>query len=111
MTKGSLIKATSDATFGEDVLNATGPVIVDFFAPWCGPCRLMTKVLDAIAQEYHGRVQVFQLNIDTDEETPFAYKVYAIPDVRIFKDGQEIAKVVGVTSKAQLRSALDAILT
>jgi thioredoxin 1 len=103
-----LIKHVSDASFEADVLKATGPVLVDYWAEWCGPCKMIAPVLDDIAGTYEGKLTVAKLNIDENQETPAKHGVRGIPTLMLFKDGEVAATKVGALSKSQLQAFLDA---
>ncbi|AKH63050.1 MULTISPECIES: thioredoxin TrxA [Photorhabdus] len=100
----------SDAGFDTDVLNAAGPVLVDFWAAWCGPCKMIAPILDEIAPEYSGRLTIAKLNIDDNPATAPKYGIRGIPTLLLFKDGQVAATKVGALSKTQLKEFLDANL-
>ena len=102
-----LIKHISDSSFESDVLNADKPVLVDYWAEWCGPCKMIAPALDQIASEYQGRLKVAKLNIDENPVTPPKYSVRGIPTLMLFKDGQLAATKVGAMSKAQLTAFID----
>jgi thioredoxin 1 len=97
----------SDANFEENVLNASGPVLVDYWAEWCGPCKMIAPILETIAAEYEGKVTVAKLNIDDNPATPQRYGVRGIPTLMLFKDGEQLATKVGALSKSQLTAFLD----
>lgn len=101
---------TSDAAFGDDVLNSDKPVLVDYWAEWCGPCKMIAPVLDEIAGEYKGRVKVAKLNIDDNPNTPPRYGIRGIPTLMLFKDGEVEATKVGAVSKSQLTAFIDSNL-
>lgn len=102
-----LVHATSDADFEADVLNATTPVLVDFWAEWCGPCKMIAPVLEEIAQAYEGRLKVVKLDVDKNNETPAKYNVRGIPNLILFKDGQVVDSKVGALAKSQLADFID----
>ncbi len=99
---GDLILHVSDDSFDQDVLNAQGIVLVDYWAEWCGPCKMIAPLLDAVAEEYKGRLTVAKLNIDESPQTPQLYGVRGIPTLMIFKNGEVEATKVGALSKSQL---------
>ena len=98
---------TSDAAFERDVLKADQPVLLDFWAEWCGPCKMIAPILDTIAEEYKGRLRVVKLNIDDNPQTPQKYNVRGIPTLLLFRDGAVAAQQVGAASKAQLQGFID----
>ena len=102
-----LIKHTSDATFEADVLKSDKPVLVDYWAEWCGPCKMIAPALDQIAKEYEGRLKVAKLNIDENPVTPPKYSVRGIPTLMLFKNGALEAQKVGALSKTQLAAFID----
>jgi thioredoxin 1 len=97
----------SDASFDKDVLNSDVPVLVDFWAEWCGPCRMMTPTVEAIADDYAGRVKVGKLNIDENGGTPMRYNVRGIPTLLLFKGGQIVEQRVGAIGKTDVQKMLD----
>ena len=97
----------SDDSFEEDVLNAAGPVLVDYWAEWCGPCKMIAPVLDEIARDYQGKVKVCKLNIDHNQDTPARFGVRGIPTLMLFKNGNVEATKVGALSKSQLTAFID----
>lgn len=102
------ITNVSDASFEPDVLKAEGPVLVDYWAEWCGPCKMIAPVLDEIAQVYQGKLKVCKLNIDDNQATPPKYGVRGIPTLMLFKNGNVEATKVGALSKSQLMAFIDA---
>ncbi len=101
------ISYLSDDSFEEEVLNSETPVLVDYWAEWCGPCKMIAPILDEIAEEYSGKVKVAKLNIDENPSTPPKYGIRGIPTLMLFKDGQVEATKVGALSKSQLTAFLD----
>ena len=97
----------SDESFEEEVLKAEKPVLIDYWAEWCGPCKMIAPVLDEVATEYADRVKVVKLNIDDNPQTPPKYGIRGIPTLMVFKNGQVEATKVGAVSKAQLTAFLD----
>ena len=97
----------SDESFEEEVLQSERPVLIDYWAEWCGPCKMIAPVLDEIATEYSDRLKVVKLNIDDNPQTPPKYGIRGIPTLMVFKDGQVEASKVGAVSKAQLTAFLD----
>ena len=97
----------SDESFEEEVLQSERPVLIDYWAEWCGPCKMIAPVLDEIAPEYSDRLKVVKLNIDDNPQTPPKYGIRGIPTLMVFKNGQVEATKVGSVSKAQLTAFLD----
>jgi thioredoxin 1 len=96
--------AVTDETFEHDVLNSGTPVLVDFWAEWCGPCRQIAPSLDELGEEFAGKVQIVKVNIDENPETPTKYGVRGIPTLILFKDGEAAATQVGAAPKSALRA-------
>ena len=100
----------SDASFEEDVLKSETPVLVDFWAEWCGPCKMIAPILEEIASEYDGKLKIAKLNIDENSGTPPQFGIRGIPTLILFKNGQAEATKVGALSKSQLAAFLDSSL-
>jgi len=100
----------TDDNFESEVLQSSEPVLVDYWAEWCGPCKMIAPVLDEIANEYEGRVKIAKLNIDDNPNTPPRYGIRGIPTLMLFKDGEVEATKVGAVSKSQLTAFIDSNL-
>lgn len=100
----------SDATFEQEVLKSTTPVLVDYWAEWCGPCKMIAPLLDEIATEFAGKLVVAKLNIDNNTATPPRYGIRGIPTLMLFKNGELLATKVGAQGKAQLTAFVDQYL-
>jgi thioredoxin 1 len=98
---------TSDAAFEQEVLQSPIPVLVDYWAEWCGPCKMIAPILDEVAKEYEGRIKVAKLNIDENQNTPPKYGIRGIPTLMLFKNGNVEATKVGALSKSQLTAFID----
>ena len=101
------IVTLSDATFDESVGSAETPIVVDFWAEWCGPCKMIAPILDEVAQEYSGRLKIAKLNIDENQGTPPKFGIRGIPTLMLFKNGNMEAFKVGALSKSQLTAFID----
>lgn len=101
------LKIVTDQSFEADVLKSALPVLVDYSAEWCGPCKMMSPIIEQSAHEYAGRVTVAKLDIDTSPRTPSRYNIRSIPTLMLFKDGQPLATQVGSLSKSQLGAFLN----
>jgi len=102
-----LIKHTTDATFEADVLKSTQPVLVDYWAEWCGPCKMIAPILDDIATTYDGKLRVAKMNVDENRDIPAKFGIRGIPTLMLFKNGELAATKVGALSKAQLTAFID----
>ena len=102
-----LIKHTTDSTFEADVLQSTKPVLVDYWAEWCGPCKMIAPILDEVALSYDGKLQIAKMNVDENRDIPAKFGIRGIPTLMLFKDGQLAATKVGAMSKAQLTAFID----
>ena len=101
----------TDSTFEAEVLKSEIPVLVDFWAPWCGPCKSMLPIVEEVANEYEGKVKVVKVNVDESTEVPQKYGVMSIPSFFVFKDGEAAANFVGVKTKEFIGGELDKVLT
>jgi thioredoxin 1 len=102
-----LIKHTTDATFEADVLKSTQPVLVDYWAEWCGPCKMIAPILDEVAISYEGKLQIAKMNVDENRDIPAKFGIRGIPTLMLFKDGELAATKVGALSKSQLTAFID----
>ncbi len=101
------IKHVSDASFEQDVLKSDLPVLVDYWAEWCGPCKMIAPILDEVSKDYDGRLQVAKVNVDENPAVPGKYGIRGIPTLMLFRNGQQVAIKVGALSKSQLTLFLD----
>ena len=102
--------AVSDASFEQDVLKSDVPVLVDFWAPWCGPCRMVAPIVDEIAKEFDGKIKVFKLNTDENPNVASQFGIRSIPTLMVFKDGHKVDTVVGAVPKTTLSSTISKYL-
>ncbi len=103
----SEVPAVTDATFIEEVLDSADPVLVDFWAPWCGPCRMVAPVVEEIAEQFKGKVKVVKLNTDENPNIASQYGIRSIPTLMIFKEGQKVDMVVGAVPRTTLANTLN----
>lgn len=100
------VLSVTDKNFNEEVLNADKPVLVDFWAQWCGPCRLVSPIVDEIANEMHDKLKVVKVNVDEAQELAGSYQIMSIPTLLLFKEGKPVEQIVGAMSKDQLLSKI-----
>ncbi len=100
----------NDETFTKEVLEYKGVALVDFWAPWCGPCRMLGPVIEELAKEYEGKAKICKINTDDAPEKSVQYKIASIPTLMLFKDGQLVKQMVGLQSKEELKKQIDALL-
>ncbi len=100
----------SDATWQDSVLDADKPVLVDFWAPWCGPCRMVAPIVEELADEYDGKVEFRKLNTDDNPNTAIKYGIRSIPTLLVFKGGEPVGSIIGFRPKSDLKKRLDAAL-
>ncbi|MBP6719513.1 MAG: thioredoxin TrxA [Rhodoferax sp.] len=102
-----LIKHVSDASFEADVLQSAQPVLVDYWAEWCGPCKMIAPILDEVATAYSGKLQIAKMNVDENRDIPAKFGIRGIPTLMLFKDGQLAATKVGAMTKSQMIAFVD----
>ena len=107
---GESTKAVTDSSFESDVLKSSKPVLVDYWAEWCGPCRQVAPVLEEIAKEYASKIEIVKLNVDENPEVVRTYGIMNIPTLTVFKDGQVVKEIVGAKPKSALLRELDEFL-
>ena len=104
------IQQVSDSSFDGDVLKADIPVLIDFWAPWCGPCRAIAPIVEELASEYDGKLKIVKMNVDDNPQTPAQYGVRGIPNLILFKGGEVKQQIVGAVPKAHLVKAIDDVV-
>ncbi len=105
-----MAEAVTSATWEQEVLKATDLVLVDFWAVWCGPCRMVAPIVDEISKEYTGKLKVVKLNTDENPDVASKYRIMGIPTLMFFRNGQTVDQIVGAVPKSQLKSKVDALL-
>ena len=105
----SVVQVTDD-TFEAEVIKSTIPVLVDFWARWCNPCKIIAPVLDEIAEDYEGKIKITKLDVDANPEKAVQYKIMSIPNMKLFKNGKIVAEIIGVAPKTEICKKLDKIL-
>lgn len=108
MTK-NIVYLNNDS-FNQEVLNSKNPVLVDFYADWCGPCKMLSPIIDQVAQDYAGKATISKLNVDENNELAQKFNVMSIPTLIFFKDGKEVQRMTGAQPKAKLTRALDKMI-
>lgn len=104
---GDFAKAVTDSNFETDVLSSDKPVLVDFWAEWCGPCRMIAPSVEAVAQDYEGKASVYKMNVDENMNVPQRYGIRGIPTLIVFKNGQEQERIVGAVSREAIAKAIE----
>ncbi len=105
-----MVKDVTDQNFEEEVIKSTLPVLVDLWAPWCGPCRMVAPVIDKLAEKYDGRFKFCRLNVDENPKTAAGYRVMSIPTLMFFKDGKAVDTVIGAVTEQVLQPKIDNLL-
>jgi thioredoxin 1 len=111
MDQMSKIDEITSDVFKSEVLKSDIPVVVDFWAPWCGPCRMVAPVLEEISQKMNGKIRFVKINTDENQETAMDYQIMAIPSLLIFKDGQEVDRIVGFVTQDKLEADLNKVVS
>jgi thioredoxin 1 len=104
------VKEVSDTNFRSEVLNSTVPVLVDFWAPWCGPCRMVSPLVEELAGEFTGKMNFVKLNTDENPSTATSYGIRSIPTLMIFKAGQPVGQIIGFRPKAELKKQIESVV-
>ncbi len=101
------MESLTDSSFEEKVLKSSGPALVDFWAEWCGPCKMLTPVLEKLSKENEGKIQIFKVNVDECQQLAVQFNIRSIPTLLFFKDGQVQEQVVGLKSESDLQASID----
>lgn len=110
LAQGEIVKATSDESFARDVLKSGKPVLVDFYADWCRPCKMLSPVVESLAKKYDGKVVFYKLNVDNCPKTSELYAVRAIPALKIFRNGKVVAETLGEVPESEIDAKLAGVL-
>ena len=110
MSETMTVTDVSDSAFEQDVLKSNKPVLVDFWAPWCGPCRMVSPLVEELAEEYSGKVVFHKLNVDDNPKTTVTYGIRSIPTLLFFKDGKPASSIIGAVPKREIKKQLDKVL-
>lgn len=105
------VQEVTTSSWDQEVLNSSGLVMIDFWAVWCGPCRIVAPTVEELAKEYTGKVKVLKLNTDENPDVASKYKIMGIPTLMFFKDGEKVDQIVGAVPKPQLKAKLDSLLS
>ena len=108
---GSAVQEVKDLSFDREVLQSAEPVLVDFWATWCGPCRALAPVVDQVATQYHGKLKVMKMDVDSNQATPMRYGIRGIPALLLFKGGQVVDQIVGYVPKETIDKSIQKIIS